>query len=301
LAALIDRERRFAFLGDDDGGRFFHPYGQRAAFAKATLGTCAVLFPEENLPARRDDLAFQSAWWLGAAEVTEKPVEDSCEHFESCGLTLFRRGPVHVTFDCGPFARGGAGHSHADTLAITVRIGGSHILTDPGTFTYVSDREARDWFRGTAAHSTLRLGGRDQADPVKPFQWANKPEVRRVSSGSWQATGECRCHDWVHVRHVEFQHDLVLRITDTVSGPAGAETVEQIWHSGEPIARIAEHRFTLGGATIEIDARLRPDIRDAWRSPVYGARVRSFILHCTGDTPLASPLQTTLFLPGAKS
>jgi hypothetical protein len=298
-AALLGRERRFAFLGDDDGGRFFHPYGEREAFANATLATCAALFPEAQLPARRADLGVQAAWWLGAHTVDERHVEDSWEHFESCGLSVFRRGPVHVTFDGGPFSRGGAGHSHADTLALTLRIGDAHVLTDPGTFTYVADRAARDWFRGTGAHSTLRLGSRDQADPVKPFQWENKPEVRSLAAGPWHVAAECRYRDWTHIRTVDFPPHAPLRVIDAVTGPAGADTIEQIWHSGEPIARLSEHRFALGPAIIEIDPRLRPEIRDAWRSSVFGSRVPSFVLHCTGSTPLPSPLETTLFLPDA--
>jgi hypothetical protein len=301
-AALMGSARTFPMIGDDDGGRFFHPYGERVGFANATLATCAALFPEANIPARRDDFAIQGAWWLGAAHIAETPFPDSSEHLESCGLSLFRRGSVHITFDCGPFSRGGAGHSHADTLALTLRIGDQQVLTDPGTYTYVGDREARDWFRGTGAHSTLRLGARDQADPIKPFQWANPPAVRRLTSGPWQAAGECRYRDWTHVRNVDWMdHSTAttqpLHVSDMVSGPGGADTIEQIWHSGEPITRLSEHAFALGSVRIEIDRRLRAEIRNAWRSPVFGSRLPSFILHCTGSTPLASPLETAIFLP----
>ena len=37
LDALLGPQRRLPFLGDDDGGRFFHPYGPRDCFGRASL------------------------------------------------------------------------------------------------------------------------------------------------------------------------------------------------------------------------------------------------------------------------
>ena len=49
------------------------------------------------------------------------------------------------------------------------------MLIDPGTYTYVADRRWRDWFRGSAAHNTLRIDGLDQASPAGPFRWDGRP------------------------------------------------------------------------------------------------------------------------------
>jgi hypothetical protein len=257
--AMQSADGLFPLIGDDDGGRFFHPYGRRREFARATATT-----------------------------------GDLCEHFESSGLSIFRRGAAHVTFDCGPFSRGGAGHSHADALSLTLRAHGRDVLVDPGTFTYVADPAARDWFRGTGAHSTVRLGGRDQADPVNPFRWENKPRVRRLEGAGWRAAGECSYREWVHVRSVNWSSPGRLLVEDRVAGPVGSGTLEQNWHSALEIRQIAPHRFALGGAVIDIDARLQPVVHEAFRSEVFGSREKSFILSCTGDTPVSTPLQTTI-------
>ncbi len=258
-SALQSSDGLFPLIGDDDGGRFFHPYGRRREFARSTLVK-----------------------------------GDLCEHFASSGLSVFRRGSAHITFDCGPFSRGGAGHSHADTLSLTLRARGQDVLIDPGTFTYVADPVARDWFRGTGAHSTLRLGRRDQADPVNPFRWENKPHVRRLEGASWRAAGECSYREWMHVRSVDWSSPGRLLVEDAAAGPAGSGTLEQNWHSALQIRQIAPHRFALGDASIEIDSRLQPVIQEAFRSEVFGSREKSFILRCTGDTPTASPLKTTI-------
>ncbi len=243
LESLLNSERAIPIIGDDDGGRFFHPLGERNRFANATLATCAALFPDAGLSACESDLATQAVWWLGPTSLNEHPLTDTSQHWEPGGLTVFRRGSARVTFDCGEFSRGGAGHSHSDSLSITLSVDGQEILTDPGTYTYVSDPQARDWFRGTGSHSTIRLDGRDQADPVHPFRWINKPEVSRIASGQWEATGRCTYRGWTHERSVNWSHAHLLLIHDRVSG---SPIIEQIWHSALPITALGGGRFSLG-------------------------------------------------------
>ena len=62
LAALMGPGRSLPFLGDDDGGRVFHPYGDPSQFGRATLATCAVV---AGTPCRREDVFDQALWWIG--------------------------------------------------------------------------------------------------------------------------------------------------------------------------------------------------------------------------------------------
>ena len=39
LHSLLGPSGSLSFFGDDDGGRFFHPYGPRECFGRATLAT----------------------------------------------------------------------------------------------------------------------------------------------------------------------------------------------------------------------------------------------------------------------
>ena len=54
LHAILGPQRTLSFVGDDDGGRFFHPFGRRARFGRATLATCSVLFNRPEWLAARD-------------------------------------------------------------------------------------------------------------------------------------------------------------------------------------------------------------------------------------------------------
>jgi uncharacterized heparinase superfamily protein len=80
-------------------------------------------------------------------------------------------GDTHAMIDAGPFGALHAGHSHSDTLSMVLRSGNADILIDPGTYTYTGEPEWRDWFRGTRAHNTICIDGRDQAVPRGPFRW----------------------------------------------------------------------------------------------------------------------------------
>ena len=56
-----------------------------------------------------------------------------------------------------------AAHAHADALSVEVRHDGVDILADPGTYCYHGEPEWREWFRSTAAHNTVEIGGVSQA------------------------------------------------------------------------------------------------------------------------------------------
>jgi hypothetical protein len=238
LEAITGPERLLTFFGDDDGGRLFHPYGPRELFARATLATCSVLFPEEGFPREQEDLAVQASWWLGCEDPGGVPSRSVMRLFPDSGLASIATGGWHVLVDAGKFGFGGAGHSHADTLSVTVRAGSRELLIDPGTFAYVSDTQLRDLFRGTGFHNTIRIDGRDQADPAGPFRWENKPTVQvsawEVVDGLAYLDARCDYRGFTHRRRVLCLGAEWLLILDEVTGPAGEHQIEQFWHLGNP-------------------------------------------------------------------
>src|SRR5205807_10463038 len=64
LWALMGPSGILPFLGDDDGGRLFHPYGDRSRFGRGTLASCAMLFGRSEWLRDGGDLACQAAWWF---------------------------------------------------------------------------------------------------------------------------------------------------------------------------------------------------------------------------------------------
>ena len=239
LGALLGPSGRLPYLGDDDGGRLSNPYGPRDRFG------CATLAAAERI--------------LGRGE------EKRQSHlFPDAGIAVMLSGDNQVIVDAGGFGPWGAGHSHADALSVIARVGGEEILIDPGTYTYVGDASWRDWFRGTSAHNTIRIDGRDQAIPDGPFRWRNHPEVRILSwttcAGRDVLEAECRYAGFAHCRRVEFQKPDLVFVTDDIDGPPGEQLVEQFWHLGSDAARD------------RLDLAEGAELLESWRSSVFGEK-----------------------------
>jgi hypothetical protein len=269
LEAVLGPSRRLPFLGDDDGGRLFHPYGARDTFARATLATCAALLPEENFSCGAGDGHEQSEWWLGvSAPVRARPA--ASVRFPQSGIAVMSAGEIHILADTGAFGHAGAGHSHSDTLSVVIRRGDEEILIDPGTCTYVSDAAQRDWFRSSAAHNTIRIDGCDQAEPASPFRWRGKPRVELLQWASLPEADYLDARSNGHRRRFYFdKRGERLLILDTVEG-AGRRLVEQFWHLGHQAAS-GRMAFTPADAVP----------RQEWRSRVFGSRESAPVLQVT--------------------
>src|SRR6185295_18230461 len=55
---------------------------------------------------------------------------------------------------------------------------GEPYLVDPGTYCYTANARWRNYFRSTAAHSTVTVDGLSQAIPAGPFAWQKRPRAR---------------------------------------------------------------------------------------------------------------------------
>ena len=103
------------------------------------------------------------------------------------GLVILRAragtpGEIWCAFDAGPLGYLSiAAHGHADALAVELRYGGAPVLVDPGTFAYAGPW--RDWFRGTAAHNTIEIGGANQSESGGPFLWMRHAHARLLETG----------------------------------------------------------------------------------------------------------------------
>ncbi|MCP5116013.1 MAG: hypothetical protein GY953_34730, partial [bacterium] len=202
--------------------------------------------------------------------------------FPDSGVAAYEIGDLHVLVKAGPFGSGSGGHSHSDTLSIVARLGDEEILTDPGTFTYVADRRWRDWFRGSAAHNTVRVNGRDQAIPAGPFRWQNKPVVRVLENADSGEMGylDAVC-EYGGIRHrrrvLVLGPERLLVVLDSIIGGEGQHDIEWFWHLGAPAERVGDHCFRIGRlATLAVPSTERlvyeVDGVHGWRSPVLGLR-----------------------------
>jgi len=243
LHYLLGPAGKISFFGDDDGGRVFHPYGPRDQFGRATLTTCGLLFNRPEWIG--GGLAEQAAWWIGASALQHQGARytppSGSRLFDPSGAAFLQSGVLWVQADAGSFGYGGAGHSHSDSLSIAVWLDGVPVFIDPGTYTYVADPEERAWFRGSAAHNTVRIDRRDQAFGAGPFRWKSKPLVQ-VEEWDPNAVrpklkAVCRYDGFTHYRTVILEPSRLI-VIDDIEGPPGEHVCEQIWQLGPAASKV---------------------------------------------------------------
>jgi hypothetical protein len=310
LDAVMGPAGQLPFLGDDDGGRFFHPYGARPQFGLATLATCGALLDRPDWIRDPADLLEQAAWWIGPVKQTPSPDRTTRQstRFPDSGLVVMVKDDVQLIADAGPFGAGSAGHSHADTLSLLVRQGAEQILIDPGTFTYVADPAWRDRFRGTAAHNTVRIDELDQAIPAGPFAWKSPPEVKVIR---WETSSErdlliaaCSYGGFEHQRTIVFSKaDLVISVLDRVTGASEEHRIEQFWHFGAPVQQLSPHCFQVGERALitfepGTETRLFEGGDYGWISPAPGVKYPAPVVSVERLASLPVTLRALIDLSG---
>ena len=300
LAAIVSTGGDLPFLGDDDGGRFFHPYGPRLRFARASLASASVLVGKHFFAYGEKDLDEIALWWFGpercVADLAERNPRNAGEVFGVAGLVAMRRGPVVALFDAGSFGPGGAGHSHSDALSLVVTVGERAILIDSGTFSYMNP-EWRGYFRGSAAHSTLRIDGQDQGVASGPFRWAQKPKVQLLDStvrgARHHAVATCTYGGLVHTRSVEFSGDE-FTITDNVTGPIAEHDIEQYWHFAIEPRELSPGTWAIADmATFSAEGGV---VEPAWRSRCFGTKEPAWVIVVRRSASLPLELRASLQL-----
>lgn len=310
LDAVLGPARRLPLIGDDDGGRVFHPYGTPAEYGRATIATAALLLGRQDWFYEPEDAHPQAAWWLDA--LPDRPAAQrhmGCSRlFPRAGAAIMTSTDAWALVDAGGFGPFRAGHSHSDTLSSVVQSRGREVLIDPGTYTYVGDARWRDWFRGSAAHNTLRVDGQDQSLPCGPFGWAGKP---RVEVRQWSSTAASDFLDAVcryaaagaisHRRRVLFIKPRLFLIVDEVDGPAGEHSIEQFWHLGMPAVMLTPECFRIGdearlGISGCAEISLHEGGEHGWRSPVFGRKCPAPVIRATATGPLPVMMGAALVL-----
>lgn len=145
---------------------------------------------------------------------------------------------VRIVADAGPLGYLSiAAHGHADALSFVLSAGGRELLIDPGTFAYHTQRRWRDYFRGTAAHNTIRVDRQDQSVSGGNFLWSTHARTRVIEFCaveqrlSAEHDGYLRLQDPLrHRRELRFEASKArLTVIDDLLCQ-DAHEVELFWH-----------------------------------------------------------------------
>jgi hypothetical protein len=224
------------------------------------LAVGAVLFERPDFKYVAGRFHEDALWLLGPDGLREferlrsTPPADVVQVRPASGYYVLRGGwssqSDYVCFDCGEQAAGmrtdnvpNSMHGHADCLSLVAWLEGRAVLMDSGLFSYNAGGAWEAHFRETAAHSTARVDGRDQALHIGKMAWSNS--YRAVPEG-WHADDR---HQWV-----VGSHDGYAR------GPDGVRHRRAVWlRPGSWLAIYDE--FTGSGAhTYDVHYQFAPGV-----------------------------------------
>lgn len=142
--------------------------------------------------------------------------------FPSSGYSLFRDvgSGLRMLFDHGRLGMEPLNnHGHADALSVFLSVGDKDFLIDPGTYRYNGVPEWRKYFKGTSAHNTVCIDGRDQARQLTGFIWDRSYEVawRHERAGGAGHLVEAS-HDGYRKQRIPVTHTRVLAAGEPGSG-----------------------------------------------------------------------------------
>jgi len=278
LASIMDCRGNVPMIGDADDGYLvrlavqedFSPY-------KSLLATGAILFKRGDFKHKARSLDDKTRWLLGAAadaqfaridsERTRVPPRQQFGEggYYVLGAEFETPSEIRIVVDAGPLGyRPIAAHGHADALSFTLSVDGRELFVDPGTYAYHTQARWRAYFRGTAAHNTVRVDGEDQSEPGGNFLWLRKA---RAGCSLWLSSaqkdtfegwhdGYLRLPDPVkHRRLLELDKAARILVVEDTLEMSEAHDVELLFHCSEDCTVVAVpggFRVSQGEASVRV-------------------------------------------------
>lgn len=217
-----------------------------------------------------------------------------------------------LVFDCGDLGYSKmAAHGHADSLSILVSAFGQQLIMDPGTYSYLSEPDWRNYFKGTLAHNTISVDKENQSEIIGPFLWGRRAKsaiLKWITNDEFDfVAGE---HDGYskgpepikHRRKILFAKPHYWLIIDFLLG-RGKHVFESCFHfamdtevekksDGEVLINKNDVFCRFLNLTFDRQGEHRHnaeiEIRSGWVSPKFGVKYSAPIMsyHIEGEAPI---------------
>jgi uncharacterized heparinase superfamily protein len=257
-----------------------HPDGGISFFNDAALGVAP------NLASLRDYAAT-----LGVPD-EESPIGD-LEILSESGYVRLQTDRAVLIADAGPIGPDYMpGHAHADTLSFELSLDGQRVVVNSGTSTYEADAE-RLRQRGTAAHNTVVVDGKNSSEVWSSFRVARRARPLEAACGRDGDTLVLRgTHDGYRRLPGRVLHSREWRLK-----PTGLQVIDRL--QGAP--RSAEVRFHLAPGVqpsdVGMDISLMKVAPSTWH-PRFGESVDNAVF--VRDFDGENVLETVFCFPPVK-
>ena len=303
VASIIDKNGSVPNIGDaDDGYAVILSEKEWFNICQSLIATGAVLFKRGDFKSKSNGFDEKSFWLLGVDgfekfNALEEKRFETIKKFDEGGYYVIgsndgKDDEIKAVFDCGPLGYLSlAAHGHADALSFTLSIGGREVIVDPGTYAYHTQKEWREYFRGTSAHNTIRINKKNQSVSGGNFMWLKKA---RASLLDWKSdnqndfvkgehNGYMRFKDPVkHEREILFNKvSRSFKIIDRIKA-CNSHYIEQFFHFSEEcsVRKIDEGKWEIRNndvvVYIRLDKKLKVDIVKGSADTVLGWRSLKF-------------------------
>lgn len=205
------------------GMHVHRPDGEIPALSDSDTGSYLDLLELSGKIFNRQDFLFVATKGKKGTIPTQRNIS-----FENGGYYIQRSDwasdAKFLIFDCGRLGDGG--HGHYDLLNVEISANGKPLIVDTGRFTYSEEGEKnwRYFFKGTSAHNTVCIDGKDQINYRR-----GKPKgeisigrfIERLSSENLDILcGQALSpnYETIHTRRIFFIHNSYWLIWDNLQG-----------------------------------------------------------------------------------
>ncbi|MDD5757816.1 MAG: alginate lyase family protein [Desulfobulbaceae bacterium] len=287
-------------IGDADDGRLhiFTDYGNwNPQGGQQILGPAAFLLNERTwLRYAGEEGVWEAAWWgyeVGDVSSRNEIPPPTCKLYPQAGLVFFRDESAYLAISNGIVGTQGFGnHKHNDQLSFEFHLNGAPLVVDPGSYVYTSDPAARNLFRSTGYHNTLRVEGQEQNE-MNPEWLFRLFETSKAEHLYFRETDQFVEYGGRHVGYQRFsnalehrrgfrylKHENLLIVVDCLLG-TGEHRLEWHFHLDSKVDAVAEKaglcrlQNKSGAFFFLYPEQFKLLINKGFVSPSYGVRVPS--------------------------
>ncbi len=303
---LMDISGNVPYYGDDDDGKvFWLDFNHSVNNFQSLLTSGAILFNDSRFKSKGTifDLKNQILFGPEGAEkfnkirTQEKPLETKI--YKNEGHFFIKKGDskreIYLHVDIAPLGYLSiAAHGHADALSFFLNIDGKPYIIDPGTYTYHSHPEWREYFKGTIAHNTVRVDGLNQSTNGGPCLWLDHYSAKLLylddkNKNKIELKGRHNGYEKLGITHIrsytfDKEKDLIT-ILDEISSEA--DTIHRYevpihLHPNIELSQLSAHQFEIchpGHRTVRIviDENLTSTLVNGAENPILGWYSPSFL------------------------
>lgn len=274
---------------------FHRPDGHIPALSDADTGSYLELLYLAGKLFDRDDFLYVATKGNEGVQPAARNVD-----FRNGGYFIQRSGWENMDerfliFDCGPIGDGG--HGHYDLLNIELAASGQPLIVDGGRYTYAEDADFnwRHYFKGTAAHNTVIVDGKDQTSyrRGKPKGEIARGEfIERISLPKLDVLcGRAFSpnYDAIHTRRIFFISGKYWLIVDSLKAeiphhydlryhlsPAAWNHCQILTNAENSVVRTPD-------LALLFESRFAPSIKAGWFAPQYGNKFRAPCVSVVAD------------------